>query len=90
MFCLFQDLQTWRPPPHGPTRGSGEPPEGRTPKNPRREKKILSPPSKDRREGLRILLKTSVHGGGGTLLYEDQNNETLANKQTNWETKIIL
>ena len=28
-----------------------------------------SPPPKDRRKGLRILLKTSVRGGGGTLLW---------------------
>ena len=51
-------------PPKGPTRGSGGPPEDR-PKIPVGEINSYSPPSKDRREGLKILLKPLVGGGGG-------------------------
>ena len=67
--CFYALQQS---PPHGPTlsplpkdrrEGLVSRPKG-APKIPVGKKNFYSPPSKDRREGLKILLKTSVHGGG--------------------------
>ena len=55
-------------PPKGPTRGSGEPPEGR-PKNPGREKIVLQSPLKGPTRGSdNFAQNVGPCGGGGTLL----------------------
>jgi hypothetical protein len=59
-----QILSEYRYYSKGPTRGSGEPTEGRPPKIPVGGKTFFKSPSKARRECLKISLKTLVRGGG--------------------------
>jgi len=59
----FSENYSKVPPPMDRREGLVSRPKG-APKIPVGEKKFNSPPSKDRRESLKILLRTSVHGGG--------------------------